>query len=43
MTDTTTAERGDGSAALSRLADIGTILRRSDIGLAVGMMPSSSF
>jgi flagellar biosynthesis protein FlhA len=37
MTDVTSAERGDGSAALSRLADIGTMLRRSDIALAVGM------
>ena len=37
MTDVTSAERGDGSATLSRLADIGTMLRRSDIALAVGM------
>jgi flagellar biosynthesis protein FlhA len=36
MTDTTSAERGD--TALSRLVDLGTMLRRSDIGLAVGMM-----
>jgi flagellar biosynthesis protein FlhA len=36
MTDVTTAEGGE--TALSRLADLGTMLRRSDIGLAVGMM-----
>jgi flagellar biosynthesis protein FlhA len=36
MTDATAAERGE--TALSRLADLGTMLRRSDIGLAVGMM-----
>jgi flagellar biosynthesis protein FlhA len=38
MTDTTSAERGDGSLTLSRLSDLGSLLRRSDIGLAVGMM-----
>jgi flagellar biosynthesis protein FlhA len=38
MTDTTSAERGDGSSTLSRLSDLGSMLRRSDIGLAVGMM-----
>ena len=37
MTDTTTAQRGEATA-LSRLADFGTMLRRSDIALAVGMM-----
>jgi len=36
MTDTISAERGE--TALSRLVDLGTMLRRSDIGLAVGMM-----
>ena len=36
MTEAISAERGD--TALSRLADLGTMLRRSDIGLAVGMM-----
>ena len=38
MTDATSAERSDGSLALSRLSDLGSLLRRSDIGLAVGMM-----
>ena len=36
MTDATSAQGGD--TALSRLADLGTMLRRSDIALAVGMM-----
>jgi flagellar biosynthesis protein FlhA len=36
MSDASTAEGGD--TALSRLVDLGTMLRRSDIGLAVGMM-----
>jgi flagellar biosynthesis protein FlhA len=36
MTDTISAERGE--TALSRLVDLGTMLRRSDIGLAVAMM-----
>jgi flagellar biosynthesis protein FlhA len=36
MTDTTSGERGE--TALSRLVDLGTMLRRSDIGLAVAMM-----
>jgi len=36
MTDTTSSPGGE--TALSRLADLGTVLRRSDIGLAVGMM-----
>jgi flagellar biosynthesis protein FlhA len=36
MTDATSAERGE--TALSRLVDLGTMLRRSDIGLAVAMM-----
>ena len=38
MTDPTSGERGDGSLTLSRLSDLGSLLRRSDIGLAVGMM-----
>jgi len=37
MTETTTAQGGEATA-LSRLADFGTMLRRSDIALAVGMM-----
>ncbi len=36
MTDATSAAGGD--TALSRLADFGTMLRRSDIALAVGML-----
>jgi flagellar biosynthesis protein FlhA len=36
MSEVTSAENGD--SALSRLADIGTMLRRGDIGLAVGIM-----
>jgi flagellar biosynthesis protein FlhA len=36
MTDTNSAQGEE--TALSRLADLGTMLRRSDIGLAVGMM-----
>ena len=36
MTDASSAQGGD--TALSRLADLGTMLRRSDIALAVGMM-----
>jgi len=38
MSDATSAEHGEGSVTLSRLADLGTMLRRSDIALAVGMM-----
>jgi flagellar biosynthesis protein FlhA len=38
MTDVIPAQGGDRPLAFSRLADIGTMLRRSDIGLAVGMM-----
>ncbi len=38
MTDVTSAQGGEGSLALSRLADLGTMLKRSDIGLALGMM-----
>ena len=38
MTDATSAQDGAASVALSRLADLGTMLRRSDIALAVGMM-----
>ena len=37
MTDASTAQGGE-TTALSRLADFGTMLRRSDIALAVGMM-----
>ncbi len=36
MTDVVSAERGE--TALSRLSDISTMLRRSDIALALGMM-----
>ena len=36
MTDATSAERNE--TALSRLVDLGTMLRRSDIGLVVGVM-----
>jgi flagellar biosynthesis protein FlhA len=36
MTDATSAESGE--TALSRLVDLGTMLRRGDIGLAVGIM-----
>src|SRR5579884_4308546 len=36
MTDATLGERKE--SPLTRLADLGTMLRRSDIGLAVGMM-----
>jgi flagellar biosynthesis protein FlhA len=36
MTDVSSAQGGD--TPLSRLADLGTMLRRSDIALAVGMM-----
>ncbi len=36
MTDVSSAQNGD--TPLSRLADLGTMLRRSDIALAVGMM-----
>ncbi len=38
MTEATSAQGGEGPLALSRLSDLGTMLRRSDIGLAVGMM-----
>jgi flagellar biosynthesis protein FlhA len=38
MTDTTSAERSNGPLTFTRLADIGAMLKRSDIGLAVGMM-----
>ncbi len=37
MSDATSAQDG-ASAALSRLADLGTMLKRSDIALALGMM-----
>ena len=37
MTDTASAPGGEG-LSLTRLADLGAMLRRSDIGLAVGMM-----
>jgi len=36
MSDTSTAESGE--TALSRLVDLGTMLRRGDIGLAVGIL-----
>jgi flagellar biosynthesis protein FlhA len=36
MTDATSAERAE--TTLSRLVDLGTMLRRSDIGLAIAMM-----
>jgi flagellar biosynthesis protein FlhA len=36
MSDTTTVESGE--TTLSRLADFGTMLRRGDIGLALGIM-----
>jgi len=38
MTDTTSAERDAPSLTFTRLADLGAILKRSDIGLAIGMM-----
>ncbi len=38
MTDATSAPAGEASSTLSRLADFGTMLRRSDIALALGMM-----
>jgi flagellar biosynthesis protein FlhA len=39
MTDVvTSADRSDGPLAFSRLADLGSLLKRSDIGLAVGVM-----
>jgi flagellar biosynthesis protein FlhA len=38
MTDATSAERGDTPLALTRLSDLGSLLKRSDIGLAIGMM-----
>jgi flagellar biosynthesis protein FlhA len=39
MTDVaTSADRGTGSLAFTRLADLGSLLKRSDIGLAVRVM-----
>ena len=38
MTDTTSVQGGEAASTLSRLVDLGTMLRRSDIALAVGMM-----
>jgi flagellar biosynthesis protein FlhA len=39
MTDVvTSADRSDGPLAFTRLADLGSLLKRSDIGLAVGVM-----
>jgi flagellar biosynthesis protein FlhA len=39
MTDAaTSADRSDGPLRFSRLADLGALLKRSDIGLAVGVM-----
>jgi flagellar biosynthesis protein FlhA len=34
----TSADRSDGPLRFSRLADLGALLKRSDIGLAVGVM-----
>ncbi len=38
MTDATSAQDGEAGSTLARLADLGSMLRRSDIALAVGMM-----
>ena len=38
MTDVTTVQSGGPSPALSRLSEIGAMLRRSDLALALGMM-----
>ena len=38
MTDATSAERGDAPLVLTRLSDLGSLLKRSDIGLAIGIM-----
>ena len=38
MTEATSAQGGERSLTLSRLSDLGTMLRRSDIALALGMM-----
>jgi flagellar biosynthesis protein FlhA len=39
MTDViTSADRSDGPLAFTRLADLGSLLKRSDLGLAVGVM-----
>jgi flagellar biosynthesis protein FlhA len=38
MTDVTTVQSGGSSPALSRLSEIGAMLRRSDLALALGMM-----
>ncbi len=38
MTDAVSTQGGEAPTTLSRLADLGTKLRRSDIALAVGMM-----
>jgi flagellar biosynthesis protein FlhA len=38
MTEATSAQGGERSSTLSRLSDFGTMLRRSDIALALGMM-----
>jgi len=38
MTDATSAPGGEAPLALPRLSDLGTMLRRSDIALALGMM-----
>ncbi len=38
MTEAPSAQAGERSLTLSRLSDFGTMLRRSDIALALGMM-----
>ena len=38
MTDVTSSQSEESVLSLARLADLGTMLKRSDIGLAVGMM-----
>ena len=38
MTDATSVERTDRPLSFTRLADLGSLLKRSDIGLAVGIM-----
>ncbi len=38
MTDATSVHGDEASSTLARLADLGTMLKRSDIALAIGMM-----